>query len=103
MNDLDKVRRAASERSSVDEVAVVGVVVPVRGSVIDMRFRGGLLAIYTLLHAGNDRQVALEVLAQRDAHHVRGIALQVAARDESPDLSGAVRKADIDTRGQPDA
>jgi F-type H+-transporting ATPase subunit beta len=52
-----------------------GVVVSVRGSVVDMRFSGVLPAIYTLLRTGNDQQIAIEVLAQRDAHHLRGIAL----------------------------
>jgi F-type H+-transporting ATPase subunit beta len=52
-----------------------GVVVAVRGSVVDMRFDGGLPPIYTLLRAGEGGLVAIEVLAQRDAQHVRGIAL----------------------------
>jgi F-type H+-transporting ATPase subunit beta len=52
-----------------------GSVVAVRGSVIDIRFEGALPAIHTLLRAGEGGRVAIEVLAQRDAHHVRGIAL----------------------------
>ena len=52
-----------------------GVVVAVRGSVVDMRFDGALPAIRTLLRAGDGGRVAIEVLAQRDARHVRGIAL----------------------------
>lgn len=52
-----------------------GVVVAVRGSVVDMRFDGELPAIHTLLRAGEGGQVAVEVLAQRDERHVRGIAL----------------------------
>ena len=40
-----------------------------------MRFDGGLPAIHSLLRAGDDGRVAIEVLAQRDARHVRGIAL----------------------------
>jgi F-type H+-transporting ATPase subunit beta len=47
----------------------------VRGSVVDMRFDGALPAIHTLLRAGDGGRVAIEVLAQRDARHVRGIAL----------------------------
>ena len=47
----------------------------VRGSVVDMRFDGVLPAIHTLLRAGDGGRVAIEVLAQRDARHVRGIAL----------------------------
>jgi len=40
-----------------------------------MRFDGTLPPIHTLLRAGDDGRVAIEVLAQRDARHVRGIAL----------------------------
>ncbi|MBQ1784873.1 MAG: F0F1 ATP synthase subunit beta [Gammaproteobacteria bacterium] len=52
-----------------------GTVVAVRGSVVDMRFDGELPAIFTLLHAGERGEIAIEVQAQRDTHHVRGIAL----------------------------
>ena len=52
-----------------------GVVVAVRGSVVDMRFDGPLPAIHALLWAGEGVSVAIEVLTQRDAQHVRGIAL----------------------------
>lgn len=51
-----------------------GVVVLVRGSVVDVRFDGRLPPIYTLLRAMQG-QIAIEVLAQLDAHRVRGIAL----------------------------
>src|ERR1035441_5114733 len=52
-----------------------GVVASVRGSVVDVRFGGGLPPIYSLLRAGKDARVAIEVLMHLDAHHVRGIAL----------------------------
>ena len=52
-----------------------GTVVSVRGSVVDIRFEGNLPPIYTVLHAGNEKRIVIEVLAQRDARHVRGIAL----------------------------
>ena len=52
-----------------------GVVTSVRGSVVDVRFEDSLPPIYTLLRAGKEAQVAIEVLMQLDAHHVRGIAL----------------------------
>jgi F-type H+-transporting ATPase subunit beta len=52
-----------------------GVVVSVRGSVVDVRFEGSLPAIYTVLRAGEGGQVVMEVLAQRDERHVRAIAL----------------------------
>lgn len=54
---------------------LLGVVVAVRGSVVDVRFDEGLPAINSLLRAGDEERVAIEVLAQRDARHVRGIAL----------------------------
>jgi F-type H+-transporting ATPase subunit beta len=52
-----------------------GSVVAVRGSVVDVRFDGRLPTIYSVLRAGAQGQALIEVLAQRDAHHVRGIAL----------------------------
>lgn len=55
--------------------ANVGEVVSVRGSVVDVRFADTLPAIHTLLRAGDGDAVAIEVLAQLDAQHVRGIAL----------------------------
>ena len=61
-----------NKKSTVQQA---GVVVAVRGSVVDMRFDGVLPAIHTLLRAGDGGRVAIEVLAQRDARHVRGIAL----------------------------
>ena len=53
----------------------LGAVVSVRGSVVDVRFDRHLPPIYTVLHAGDEGQIVIEVLAQRDARHVRGIAL----------------------------
>jgi F-type H+-transporting ATPase subunit beta len=52
-----------------------GTVVSVRGSVVDVRFDAQLPPIYTVLHAGEEQRIVIEVLAQRDARHVRGIAL----------------------------
>lgn len=51
-----------------------GVVVSVRGSVVDIRFDTHLPPIYSLLHA-KEGKIAIEVLSQLDAHCVRGIAL----------------------------
>ena len=53
----------------------LGVVASVRGSVVDVRFDGLLPPIYSVLHAGAQNEIVIEVLAQRDARHVRGIAL----------------------------
>jgi F-type H+/Na+-transporting ATPase subunit beta len=52
-----------------------GAVVAVRGSVVDARFDVHLPPIYSVLRAGTQRQIVIEVLTQSDAHHVRGIAL----------------------------
>jgi F-type H+-transporting ATPase subunit beta len=52
-----------------------GVVTSVRGGVVDVRFDDKLPAIYTLLRAGKERQIAIEVMMQLDVRHVRGIAL----------------------------
>jgi F-type H+/Na+-transporting ATPase subunit beta len=52
-----------------------GTVVSVRGSVVDVRFDAQLPPIYSVLRAGDEQQIVIEVLAQRDVRHVRGIAL----------------------------
>lgn len=52
-----------------------GKVISVRGSVVDVWFETDLPAIYTLLHAGQHKEIAIEVLSQLDANRVRGIAL----------------------------
>jgi len=53
----------------------LGTILTVRGSVIDVRFEQRLPPIHQLLRAGDDYQVAIEVLSQIDEHRVRGIAL----------------------------
>ncbi|HBP88982.1 MAG TPA: F0F1 ATP synthase subunit beta [Nitrospiraceae bacterium] len=52
-----------------------GTVISVRGSVVDVRFDHHLPPIYSLLRAGREGRIAIEVLAQLDTHRVRGIAL----------------------------
>ncbi|MBN2337290.1 MAG: F0F1 ATP synthase subunit beta, partial [Acidobacteria bacterium] len=52
----------------------LGEVFSVRGSVVDIRFDARLPPIYSLLYA-KEGGIAIEVLAQLDAHLVRGIAL----------------------------
>ena len=52
-----------------------GKVLSVRGSVVDIWFEGKLPSIYTLLRAGENREIPIEVLAQIDVHRIRGIAL----------------------------
>lgn len=54
---------------------LLGTIVTVRGSVIDIRFDQGLPPVNNLLRAGAGDRIAIEVLAHNDAHNVRGIAL----------------------------
>ncbi len=73
----------------------LGTVVSVRGSVVDVRFDGHLPPIYSLLHAQSG-EIVIEVLAQLDARHVRGIALtptQGLARGMPVEDSGGPLKA----------
>ncbi|CAN5497602.1 F0F1 ATP synthase subunit beta [soil metagenome] len=78
--------------------ARTGVVTAVRGSVVDIRFDHHLPPIYSLLRAGDHRQIVIEVLAQQDARHVRGIALtptQGLARGMSVQDTGGPLKAPV--------
>src|SRR5450755_2770459 len=75
-----------------------GVIVSVRGSVVDIRFDVHLPPIYSVLLAGPERQIVIEVLAQRDARHVRGIALtptQGLARGMAVTDTGGPLKAPV--------
>ena len=76
----------------------LGVVVSKRGSVVDMQFDAHLPPIYSLLRAGTEKKIVIEVLAQRDSHHVRGIALtptQDLARGMSVDDTGGPLTAPV--------
>jgi F-type H+-transporting ATPase subunit beta len=75
----------------------LGAVVSVRGSVVDIRFDAHLPPIYSLLHA-KEGKVAIEVLAQLDAHSVRGIALtptEGLARGNPVEDTGGQLKAPV--------
>ena len=75
----------------------LGVVAAVRGSVVDILFDARLPPIYSLLRAKEGR-VAIEVLAQLDAHSVRGIALtptEGLARGNSVEDTGGELKAPV--------
>ena len=77
--------------------ANLGVVVAVRGSVIDIRFDDHLPPIYSLLRA-NKGEIVLEVLTQLDAHRVRGIALtptQGLARGSAVEDTGGPLQAPV--------
>jgi F-type H+-transporting ATPase subunit beta len=52
-----------------------GTVLAVRGSVVDVRFDHHAPAIHTLLRAGPEESIAIEVLTHIDPWRVRGIAL----------------------------
>ena len=58
-----------------EEAKHLGEVVAVRGSVVDVRFNQDLPTIYTILLVQTKKKIAIEVLAQLDSHHVRGISL----------------------------
>jgi F-type H+-transporting ATPase subunit beta len=76
----------------------LGNVVSVRGSVVDIRFDGPLPPIYSVLRAGAEKKIVIEVLAQRDARHVRGIALtptQGLARGMAVEDTGGPLKAPV--------
>ncbi len=80
--------------------AAPGVVVAVRGSVVDVRFDEQLPAIYSVLRTGDSGSIVLEVLVQRGAHHVRGIALtptQGLARGMAVENTGGPLKAPVGT------
>ena len=74
-----------------------GVVVSVRGSVVDIVFDEHLPPINSLLHA-REGKIAIEVLSQLDAHRVRGIALtptQGLARGMQVEDSGGPLQAPV--------
>jgi F-type H+/Na+-transporting ATPase subunit beta len=76
----------------------VGAVVSVRGSVVDVRFDDRLPSIYDVLRAGEGGRIVIEVLAQRDSRHVRGIALtptQGLARGMAVQDTGAPLQAPV--------
>ena len=53
----------------------LGSIVSVRGGVVDVRFDRCLPPIFSVLHAGAEGKIIVEVMAQLDATRVRGIAL----------------------------
>jgi len=76
----------------------LGQVVSVRGSVVDIQFNAHLPPINTVLRAGVEGRISIEVLAQLDARHVRGIALtptQGLARGMAVEDTGGPLKAPV--------
>ena len=75
-----------------------GAVVAVRGSVVDVRFARCLPPIFSVLRAGADREIVVEVMTQLDASRVRGIALtptQGLARGMPVEDTGAPLQAPV--------
>lgn len=52
-----------------------GTVTAVRGNVVDVRFEDGLPGLTHVIRAGRDNEMALEIMAHLDDHHVRAVAL----------------------------
>jgi F-type H+/Na+-transporting ATPase subunit beta len=72
--------------------ANLGSVVAVRGSVVDVHFAQRLPPIHSVLRAGADSQIVIEVMTQLNARRVRGIALtptQGLARGMSVEDTGS--------------
>src|SRR5512137_1892639 len=60
---------------NVEEQLTEGTVVAVRGSVVDVRFDSKLPEIRNVLRTGENGRIQIEVMAQLNAHIVRGISL----------------------------
>ena len=59
----------------MEEQYTEGTVVAVRGSVVDVRFDSKLPEIRNVLKTGENGRIQIEVMAQLNAHIVRGISL----------------------------
>ena len=97
MDYREKSNMSEGNLQSKSNLLNLGAVVAVRGSVVDIRFDAHLPPIYSLLHA-KDGKIAIEVLAQLDAHRVRGIALtptQGLARGTVVEDTGGPLKAPV--------
>jgi F-type H+-transporting ATPase subunit beta len=97
MSPPDKARQPMQPEAE-SPLVNTGVVVAVRGSVVDIRFDERLPPIYTLLRTGTAGEIAIEVLSQLDAHRVRGIALtptQGLARGTAVEDTGGPLKAPV--------
>jgi F-type H+/Na+-transporting ATPase subunit beta len=60
---------------STEALANIGVIVSVRGSVVDVHFEKNLPPINSLLRAGQEGEMFIEVWAQLSARIIQGIAL----------------------------
>jgi F-type H+-transporting ATPase subunit beta len=96
MNMTTNIQQLTTKKNET-RLSNLGAVVSVRGSVVDIRFDAHLPPIYSLLRA-QDGKIAIEVLAQLDAHHVRGMALtptQGLARGMAVEDTGGPLKAPV--------
>src|ERR1700693_1861018 len=83
---------------SSETLSNVGAIISVRGSVVDVQFEDYLPPINSLLHAGKEGRIVIEVWAQLSAHTVRGIALtptQGLARGTAVTDTGGPLKAPV--------
>jgi F-type H+-transporting ATPase subunit beta len=81
-----------------ETLSLRGSIASVRGSVVDIRFDGPLPPIFSVLRTGDDGRIIIEVLAQLDERHVRGIALtptQGLARGMTAEGTGGPLKAPV--------
>ena len=79
-------------------IVICGAIVSVRGSVVDVRFDEHLPPDLFGAARGSAGQIVIEVLAQQDARHVRGIALtptQGLARGMAVEDTGGPLKAPV--------
>ena len=70
-----------------------GLITAIRGSVVDVLFEDRLPPIYSLLKAGEEPRVSIEVMMHLDVHNVRGIALNPT--------QGLARGMDVEDTGGP--
>jgi F-type H+-transporting ATPase subunit beta len=63
------------ESMNVSNSSCHGQVVSIRGSVIDVHFDEKLPSVFSVLHAGADDKIVIEVMEQLGEHRVRGVAL----------------------------
>ncbi len=73
LNAVDYSPYMQSEKN--DKTLENGKIISVRGSVVDTWFEHDLPPVYSLLFAGEKKQVSIEVLTQPNANTARGIAL----------------------------
>lgn len=69
------IKQLTSTSSHLSNKLTYGEIISVLGSVVDVFFENNLPPIYSLVHTGKDKEIAVEVLTRLDEHRVRDIAL----------------------------